>query len=76
MKRRLLKEGDRIRLKSKLISGWKGYGTVKLDQIHHDGVVYFRKDGNGPVDWLHSHSMACSHDVVLLRNQAPPVEAT
>lgn len=71
MKRRLLKKGDRIRLTVRLVSGWKGNGTVRLDQRHHDDMVSFYKDGD---DLLIGYAAATQ--LALLRNQSPPVGAT
>jgi len=41
--RRELQEGDKIRLKTRTISGWKGIGTV-VDHCIHSDTVQFSKD--------------------------------
>jgi len=63
---RLLKKGDRIRLKVRTIFGWKGTGTVTEDQLHADDNVYFRKDGG-----IGERNGARRHEVALMRNRTP-----
>ena len=68
MARRLLKKGDRIRLKVRTVCGWKGMGVVVEDQFVRGGLVRFRKEGDDP-GLLHDHNVACDHEVALLRDQ-------
>ena len=65
VKRRLLRKGDRIRLKTRTLCGWKGLGSVMQDQHTTEETVWFRKDGYGSA----GKCCACSHEVSLLRNQ-------
>ena len=65
--KRLLREGDRIRVNVRLMSGWKGLATVTEDQYFHDGSVRFRKDGD-PNDGLHNRCCAMRYQVSKLRN--------
>ena len=52
-----LKKGQRIKLKVRLMSGWKGYGTVIVD----DGeCVCFVKEGRDPEDYL--ERCVCNRD--------------
>lgn len=44
-----LTAGDRIRLKVRLLSGWKGFGIV-VEQYHD--LIYFVKEGDDPDDRL------------------------
>ena len=61
----LLKQGDRIRLKVRTLSGWKGTGTVAVDQLHPEDGIQFIKDGDhGP-----PYSGARRHEVAKLRGQ-------
>ena len=60
-----LKKGDRIRLKVRTISGWKGTGTVIEDQI--TDTVLFRRDGKREGD----KCSACREEVALMRDQTP-----
>ena len=64
---RLLKRGDRIRLKEPLMSGWKGTATVTEDQINGVGCVWFRKDGSDPDDWMADRCCALRYQVALIR---------
>lgn len=65
MRRRLLKAGDRIRLKVRTITGWRGTGTVIVDMVHPDGAVRFRRDETPADQW--EHCVAGRHEVALLR---------
>lgn len=64
---RLLKKGDRIRLKVRTFGGWKGTATVTTDQVSADDVVWFRKDGSDPDSYLAGRCCACRHEVALVR---------
>lgn len=66
---RLLRKGDRIRLKVPTIAGWRGKATVTLDQCKPDDLVVFAKDGDDPEDPMKNRCCACRHEVALLRNQ-------
>jgi hypothetical protein len=68
MARRLLRKGDRIRLKVPLLSGWKGTATVVEAQLTRSDGVDFRKDGAVVGGF---GSCACDHEVALLKDQAP-----
>lgn len=61
-----LEPGDRIRLKVRLESGWKGCATVSDGQF--GDVVWFRKDGD-PVDAWHGYCCALRSQVAKLRAQ-------
>jgi hypothetical protein len=65
--KRLLKKGDRIRVKVRLMSGWKGTATVTCDQYSREDTVQFIKDGDDPNDWPAGLCLACRHEVLLLR---------
>lgn len=67
MARRLLKKGDKIRLKVPTLGGWKGYATVMEDQLHKDDGVWFRKDDADQDDFFADKCSACSHEVALRR---------
>lgn len=43
--KRLLKVGDRIRCKVRLMSGWRGFGTVIVNQMHAKDPIIFIKEG-------------------------------
>ena len=63
---KMLKIGDKIKLKTPLLSGWKGIGTVAEDQLEKDGIVAFTKDD----DDLGSRFGLCfamRHQVSLMR---------
>jgi hypothetical protein len=60
-----LKKGDRIRLKVRTISGWKGTGTVSEDQI--DDTIFFHKDGEDINSWIGGRNCACRHEAAKLR---------
>jgi hypothetical protein len=68
--KRLLKSGDRIKLKVATIGGWKGTATVTENQLSFDDTVHFRPDGSAPDDWISGRCVACRHEVSLLRNQS------
>ena len=70
----LLKVGDRIRLKVPLMSGWKGCGTVREDQLHESHGVEFVKDGHEPGNW-DGHGSACRHEVAVLRKKKEQANA-
>lgn len=66
---KLLKKGDRIRLKVRTMAGWKGTGTVMEDQITADGGVRFIKDGAEPGTLEYEIGCdACRHEVEVLRS--------
>jgi len=60
-----LRKGDRIRLKARTMSGWKGTGTVVEDQRIGNPSVQFVKDGDTP----EIPSGALRHEVAKLRDQ-------
>ena len=64
---KLLKKGDRIRLKVRTIGGWKGTGTVTEDQAYGSDTIWFRKDG-GRAD----NCAAGRHEVALIRTRGEP----
>ena len=67
---KLLKKGDRIRLKVRLMSGWIGKATVTKDTFFDDDSVDFIKDGYNPEEYPHdSYGSARRHEVVVLRLQ-------
>ena len=66
---RLLKVGDRIRLKVRALSGWKGLGTVTRDQIPGSGLVSFRGDGHM------DESVAGREEVAAMRVPGAATEA-
>ena len=39
----LLKEGDKIKMKVPMLSGWKGFGIVKEDQLPYSDTIRFAK---------------------------------
>ena len=54
MNRKLLKKGDRIRLKVRTIGGWKGTATVTADEQLGSDLVQFRKDGDDESNWANN----------------------
>lgn len=77
MTRKQLAEGQRIRMKVPLMSGWKGTGRVLC---HHDDSVAFVKDGD-PFDWAHvcdalRSEVAAIRDVGSTPENAPRRRAT
>lgn len=46
--RKLFKQGERVRLKTRTIAGWNGTGTVMEDQIAPDHPVHIWKDDYSP----------------------------
>ncbi|WP_373510379.1 hypothetical protein [Thiocapsa sp.] len=71
MTRKLLKTGDRIRLKVPTMSGWRGLATVTEDMLHPDHPVIFLKDSGDPRRDLDRCCCARRHEVALLRDQTP-----
>jgi|1_EtaG_2_1085319.scaffolds.fasta_scaffold79846_2 hypothetical protein len=72
VRRRLLKVGDLIRLKVHTISGWKGIGVICEDQVSsYDGPYFIRRDSSVWMDGdcYIAPSMACPHEVALMRDQ-------
>lgn len=67
--RRLLKEGDRIRLKVRTIMGFKGECTVAEDQLSRSDGVRFWRDTDDRT-WIPGD--ACDHEVVLVRKKKVP----
>jgi hypothetical protein len=57
-----LKKGDRIRLNTRTISGWKGIGTITEDQEQEEAAISFRKDGG-----TEENNRAMRHEVTLLK---------
>ena len=65
---RLLRAGDRIRLKVRTMGGWKGEATVVKDQHGQDDpLVYFRRDDRP--DWW-PPGCALRDEVALVRSSA------
>lgn len=61
-----LKQGDRIRLKVRSLSGWRGNGTVLADCVGNgDAVVQFAADGASGS----APSIAIRREVALLQKQ-------
>jgi len=67
MARKLLKEGDRIRMRRRLMSGWKGTGTVTYDMSPKSPVVTFAKDDAPEV----LTCSACRWEVSLISTPRP-----
>lgn len=65
-KTKLLKKGDRIRLKVRTMGGWTGTATVTEDQLMPDHPVFFRKDGDAE-NWLNDRCCAGRHEVSVIR---------
>lgn len=68
MSRRLLRKGDRIRLKHRTMFGWKGIGIVTENQMENADVVWFAKEGENPEDCMYGRNVACSYEVILIRS--------
>ncbi len=68
MAAKLLKRGDRIRLKVRTIDGWKGVGIVTEDQLTVNSTVVFHKeDNNCPPDSIwYGRCFACRHEVARI----------
>ena len=66
-KRKPLKAGTRVRLKTRTVDGWKGTGTLLRDFLDGDDLVKFIPD-----DDKTTTVMACRHEVAVLRDQTPP----
>jgi hypothetical protein len=64
---RTLRKGDRIRIKVRLLNGWKGFGTVSEDQKSPDDLVWFAQDGEDPDDPLYGKSVVCREQCVKVR---------
>jgi hypothetical protein len=58
-----LNKGDRIRLKKRLLGGWKGFGIVICHE--HCGLVEFHKE-NEP-EWI--RCLAMRHEVAKVREK-------
>ncbi len=60
-----IKKGDRIRLKVRLFSGWKGYGIAKEDQRSNycGELICFYREGFDPEERCH----ACRYEVARCR---------
>ena len=69
-RRKPLKAGTRVRLKTRTVDGWKGTGTVLRDVLDDDAIVKFRPD-----DDESTTVMACRYQVAVLRDQTPPKSA-
>ncbi len=71
-RRKPLKAGTRVRLKTRTVDGWKGTGTVIWDVLDdsYDAIVKFRPD-----DDESTTVTACSYQVAVLRDQTPPKKA-
>ena len=69
-RRKPLKAGTRVRLKTRTVDGWKGTGTVIWDVIddEDDALVKFRPDGGE--EW--EQVLACRYQVAVWRDQTPP----
>ena len=62
---RLLRKGDRIRLKVRTLDGWKGEAIVVEDQLSvADRLVTFRPLGSDPEM---PPGLAMRHEVALIR---------
>lgn len=64
---RLLKKGDRVRLKTKTVFGFREVGTVCRDQLdYYDEIIAFWKDGEEGGD-DRSPRLAMRHQLALMR---------
>jgi hypothetical protein len=63
---RLLKKGDRIRLKVRTMAGWKGLGTVSADQHPYNDTIVFFRDGKSPI---YDRCIAARREVALVRKE-------
>ena len=65
-----LKKGDRIRVKVRLLGGWKGFGTVSATPTSNspDAVVWFFKDGQDTTDPFLGRNAACRHEVAAVKS--------
>lgn len=67
---KLLKVGDRIRLKVYTINGWKGVGTVSRDQLPNDETVWFTKDNDDKDSfYFGQESCAFRKEVAAIRSK-------
>ncbi len=66
-RRKPLKAGTRVRLKTRTVDGWKGTGTVLRDVLDDDAIGKFRPD-----DDESTTVTACCYQVAVLRDQTPP----
>lgn len=64
-----IKVGDRIRLKVRLMGGWKGTGTVIFSDPY-GGIIEFLKDGDSLDEWGRTGCFVCKHEVAVMRKQA------
>lgn len=69
MNRNMIKKGDRIRLKTRLLGGWKGLGWATMDQTTNspDAIIYFVKAGDDPDYSLHSRNCALRSEVAKIQ---------
>ena len=61
---RLLRQGDRIRLKVQTANGWKGDAVVVEDQLSSDDIIAWRRNSDDPSG---PPSIAMRHEVILKR---------
>jgi len=73
---KVLRIGDRIRLKVPTLSGWTGTATVTEDMHGPENSVWFCKDGDDIGDPSARSCTACRHEVAVLRDQALPTPWT
>ena len=59
---RLLRQGDRIRLKVRTAGGWKGDAVVLEDQLSPGGIIAWRRESDDPDV---APSLAMRHEVTL-----------
>ncbi len=69
-RRKPLKAGTRVRLKTRTVDGWKGTGTVLRDVLDDDAIGKFRPD-----DDESTTVTACCYQVAVWRDQTPPKRA-
>lgn len=65
-----LEEGQRIKVNIRMMSGWKGYGTVVIDE---GNFVWFVKEGRDPrerLEWCY-----CRRDEVTVCRPPKPKSA-
>jgi hypothetical protein len=69
---KLLRQGDRIRLKVQTISGWKGDAVVVENQLSSDDVIAWRRDSDDPNGLV---SIALRHEVALKPFKKSPLQS-
>jgi len=63
---RLLRKGDRIRLKVRTAWGWKGEAIVVRDQLGPDDIIAWRRIDDE--NYNRCPGIACRHEVSLIKN--------